>query len=294
MECGGPASATPPEAGDRLFDAILGSPSGVVFTDDDWDVTWQRITTSDGLVHLALPELLAELAAMADEVPPGDDPGWPFLLSAGERRSFTANTIFRDPARRKRDAEGALRVAPADAAPLGLVDGEAACLATQRGQAVVTIAVDYVMQPGHLARQRPRAGPRRGERALSGTGVAPNELTAGADRDPWAGTPWHKSVPARLAPIGHRAPSAPSGSRPQQPALDSKFADPSSNPMAVRVSSSWGAAGFSAQWVPYALEHEREWRRVRPLQRRTDAMGPYGAAGVVFVTNAWGATSARS
>ena len=26
------------------------------------------------------------------------------------------------------------------------------------------------------------------------TGVAPNELTAGEDRDPWAGTPWHKSV----------------------------------------------------------------------------------------------------
>ncbi len=30
------------------------------------------------------------------------------------------------------------------------------------------------------------------------TGVAPNELTASDDRDPWAGTPWHKSVPARV------------------------------------------------------------------------------------------------
>ena len=33
------------------------------------------------------------------------------------------------------------------------------------------------------------------------TGVAPNELTASDDRDPWAGTPWHKSVPARLEAI---------------------------------------------------------------------------------------------
>ena len=33
------------------------------------------------------------------------------------------------------------------------------------------------------------------------TGVAPNELTASKDRDPWAGTPWHKSVPARLEPV---------------------------------------------------------------------------------------------
>jgi hypothetical protein len=30
------------------------------------------------------------------------------------------------------------------------------------------------------------------------TGVAPNELTAAEDRDEWAGTPWHKHVPARV------------------------------------------------------------------------------------------------
>ena len=32
-------------------------------------------------------------------------------------------------------------------------------------------------------------------------GVAPNELTSVTDRDPIAGTPWHKSVPARLERI---------------------------------------------------------------------------------------------
>ena len=33
------------------------------------------------------------------------------------------------------------------------------------------------------------------------TGVSPNELTASDERDPWAGTPWHKSVRARLEPV---------------------------------------------------------------------------------------------
>ena len=33
-------------------------------------------------------------------------------------------------------------------------------------------------------------------------GVAPNELTAGEDRDWLAGTPWHKHVPARLEAVG--------------------------------------------------------------------------------------------
>jgi anaerobic selenocysteine-containing dehydrogenase len=187
-----------PAAGDRLFDAILDSPSGVVFTDDDWDVTWQRIATTDGLVHLAVPELLDELAALGADVPAGDDPAWPFLLSAGERRSFSANTILRDPAWRKRDADGALRVAPSDAASLGLVDGAAACLTTRRGQVVVTVALDDAMHPGHLALPNGLGLDHVDTDGRVRTGVAPNELTAAEDRDRWAGTPWHKSVPARL------------------------------------------------------------------------------------------------
>lgn len=189
------------EAGDRLFDAIIDSPSGVVFTDDTWDVTWQRITTDDGLVHVDIPELLEELADLTSETPPGDDAEWPLLLSAGERRSFTANTIFRDPAWRKKDTEGALRVSSVDAEKLGIADGSTARLTTRRSAAVVTVAVDDAMQAGHVALpnglglDHVEAGDRRQ------TGVAPNELTASDDRDPWAGTPWHKSVPARLEPV---------------------------------------------------------------------------------------------
>ena len=45
------------------------------------------------------------------------------MLSAGERRASTANTIFRDPTWRKRDADGALRVSVEDAGVLGLESG---------------------------------------------------------------------------------------------------------------------------------------------------------------------------
>ena len=54
-----------------------------MFTDDTWEATWQRMKTSDGLVHVDIPELLDELAGLADEAPPGDDPQWPLILSAG-------------------------------------------------------------------------------------------------------------------------------------------------------------------------------------------------------------------
>ena len=38
--------------------------------------------------------------------------------------------------------------------------------------------------------------PRRGQPRDNGRGT--NEFTASGDCDPWAATPWHKSVPARL------------------------------------------------------------------------------------------------
>jgi anaerobic selenocysteine-containing dehydrogenase len=187
-----------PEAGERLFDAILTGASGVVFTDDEADDLWRRVRTDDGRLHLAVAPLLDELRALADEVPPGDDPEWPFLLSAGERRSFTANTIMRDPDWRKRDTEGALRISQADAERLGLASGNKARVSTRRGSLVTTVEVLDAMQPGHISLPNGLGLDHPEGEARIVTGVAPNELTASEDRDPWAGTPWHKSVPARV------------------------------------------------------------------------------------------------
>src|SRR5438874_2435482 len=172
--------------------------SGVVCTDDAWEATWARIQTDDGLVHLDISELLDELVELRDATPPGDDPDWPLLLSAGERRSFTANTILRDPAWRKKDAGGSLRVSPADADRLGLVDGDTATLTRKRASVAVTVAVDDTVQSGHVSLPNGLRLDHVESGARHQTGVAPNELTASEDRDPWAGTPWHKTVPARL------------------------------------------------------------------------------------------------
>jgi anaerobic selenocysteine-containing dehydrogenase len=189
------------DAGEHLFDAIISRPSGVVFTVDDYDETLRRVQTDDGRVKLSIPELLGELEVLRTEVPPGDDPAWPFMLSAGERRSFTANTIIRDPSWRKLEADIALRVSLSDAARIGVVDGGQARLTTKRASAIVAVAVDEAMAPGHLALPNGLGLDHlEGEQRIR-TGVGPNEFTASEDRDPWVGTPWHKSIPARLEAI---------------------------------------------------------------------------------------------
>jgi anaerobic selenocysteine-containing dehydrogenase len=196
------AGYTGENPGEQLFDAILTSPSGVVFAVDEYDASWRRVRTPEGKLHLAIPELLAELPTLAGGDPGATSAEFPFVLSAGERRSSTANTIFRDPRWRKKDGDGALRVSPADALRLGLRDGGRARLTTKRGSVEAVVEVSAMMQPGHVSLPNglgctypDEAGrPRR-------PGVPPNELTASGDRDAIAGTPWHKHVPARLEAI---------------------------------------------------------------------------------------------
>jgi len=187
---------TPLDAAVALFEAILASRSGVVFAVDEWPDVLGRIATSDRKIHVALPDLLEEFDRRMRSTPGDDDDGFPFVLSAGERRSFTANTIIRDPAWRKKDGNGALRMNPDDAAALGVSDGDVVRLTTKRGSAVVSTEISDAMQRGHVALPNGMGLDRHGDGLLGG--VAPNELTCVEDRDAFVGTPWHKHVRARI------------------------------------------------------------------------------------------------
>jgi anaerobic selenocysteine-containing dehydrogenase len=191
-----PDARSPLDLASALFDTILDSPSGTVFAVDTWDEVRRRIKTPDKRLHLYLPDL-ADALRLALATPEAHDADFPFVLSAGERRSFTANTIIRDPEWRKKDPAGALRIHPDDAAPLGLTSGDRVRLTTRRDSVVVPVEVSDAMQRGHLS--LPNGLGLGYDDAV--TGIAPNELTDTADRDPFVGTPWHKRVPARLTAV---------------------------------------------------------------------------------------------
>jgi anaerobic selenocysteine-containing dehydrogenase len=188
--------------GDALFDAILARPEGVVITRDPYEISFERIQTDDGRIRLVIPELIEELVALVDEAPPAADEAYPFVLAAGERRTSTANTIYRDPAWRKKDRDGALRISPGDAARLGVDTGGRVRVTTRRGSALATVEVSDTLRDGHVTLPNGMGleyPDERGERTVYGT--PPNELTSGADRDWLAGTPWHKHVRARVEAV---------------------------------------------------------------------------------------------
>ena len=188
----------PMERGEALFDAILSQHSGLVFARDEYAESWSRLG-NEQKIRLDLPELLTELEVLGAGAADLTSQDYPFLLMAGERRDYSANTIYRDGDWRRKDPDGALRISPEDATRLGVDTGDQARITTKVGSALARVAVTPRMQAGHVS--LPNGFGLDNEDGKR-SGVAINELTSLDARDRFAGTPHHKIVPARIEAAG--------------------------------------------------------------------------------------------
>ena len=184
--------------GDQLFEAIRDRPEGVVFTEDRYSDAWNYIRHEDKKFHIAIPELIEEIRLLDTEEPCYTSDEFPFILSAGERRAFTANVIIRDPEWRRRDKGGSLRMSPQDAAGLAVDDGGLVRLTTESGTATTTVEISDMMQPGHVSLPNGMGVTYPGENGDTVVGVPLNTLTTVTRRDKFFGNPWHKNVPVRI------------------------------------------------------------------------------------------------
>jgi len=188
-----------PSLGNSLFEAMISNPDGVLFTRHEQDQAWDLLETIDSKIHIAIPEMLEEVKRLADSPSAYTSDKFPFVLAAGERRSFTANTIMRNPEWRKRDQEGTLRLSLGDAEQLGIDNGSRVRITTPGGSAVAVAEINETMMQGHISLPNGHGlsySPAGGEPEVFG--VPTNELTSTDWCDPIAKTPWHKHVPAQL------------------------------------------------------------------------------------------------
>ena len=187
------------ELGVNLFKALISSPSGVSICKEPHKASFSRIGHGDGKIQLFLEELLPELDALRTGFQSPTSEEFPFVLSCGERRDYTANGMYRDAEWRRKDKQGALRISPNDAQLLDLNTGDIVVLKTQHGKSEATIEVYEGMQAGHMS--IPNGGGLTNNMDSTNPeriGVATNELTSSAECDRIAGTPWHKHVPAAI------------------------------------------------------------------------------------------------
>jgi len=184
--------------GDALFDAVVGTRSGAAISAHDYSEVWSLIAHPDRKIRLAIPEMLDWLGKL-DPAAAAAPEDYPFVLAAGQRRMFNANQIFRDPAWRRDDPDGALLINADDLDALGASDGEWIAVRSPAGRLVVRCKADDSMRRGQLAlphgfgQDYPTED---GERLVNGPRI--NLLTDASYCDPIAGTPYHKNVPVRL------------------------------------------------------------------------------------------------
>lgn len=197
------------DLGEALFERLLESPSGAVFSTHQHDDTWSLVRHADRRVHLEIPEMLEALRALAAEAEEAEAADFPMVLIAGERRSYNANQIYRDPNWRKTDREGALHIHPDDARHLGLADGALAVCESSRSRIEVRVTLKDSLQPGVVTLPHGYGQEHPDEEGVRRpVGPVVNLLTDSRHRDPLTATPYHKHVRVRVgaAPLALQPP----------------------------------------------------------------------------------------
>ena len=192
--------------GNALFNEVIDSDKPVALATFDYQDTWAWMKTDDKKVHLYIQEMSEELGALREELAESGsavNEDYPFILMAGERRSYNANQIFRTPDWRKTDKDGAMRIHSDDLSRLRLEDGGKAVCRSKVGQVEVVLMKDDGVQPGMVTlphgygMQYTNA---EGEQKQNGPSI--NQLTDSHYCDPIAKTPYHKHVPVMIEAVG--------------------------------------------------------------------------------------------
>jgi len=95
-----------------------------------------------------------------------------------------------------------LWIHPEDAEKLKIANGDNVRVSTATGSAETYVEITEKQRQGTLAIPN-GLGIDYGESGnnMSRVGIAPNELTSTNDKDFFAGTPWHKFVPAKIEKV---------------------------------------------------------------------------------------------
>jgi len=188
--------------GEALFTKILNSKSGTLISEHTYEESWELIRHKDKKVHLEIPEMLQWLDDLPNKVQEETkrERKYPFNLIAGERRSYNANAIFRNPEWRKKDVEGVLKIHPEDAKKYDIESGDWIRCISKAGQINIKTWITDEVPLGTLSMPHGYgfSYPNHDEKT---TGAIVNILTSSDDCDPLAKTPYHKNVRVKIEKI---------------------------------------------------------------------------------------------
>jgi anaerobic selenocysteine-containing dehydrogenase len=189
-----------PHIGEEIFKAVLDHPEGLWIGKSDPDDNFSELSTEDKKINVYVPEMagwLSEIEPERERKALEPNPEYPFILSAGRHIPYNANTLMRNPAWNEGKRACTCIMNPADAETLGLKDKDMVRVTTEAGSVEIELEVTdrtcrrYVMIPHGF-------GLEYQEKTF---GANVNRLSSGANRDRFAGTPFHRHIPCRVEAV---------------------------------------------------------------------------------------------
>jgi len=183
-------------AGEELFRKILQESGGVKIGVVDPENNLSHLETPDRKIHIYIPEMQSWI----EEVYPAAEEArlinkeYPMILMSGNHMEMVANSNMRDPAWNEGRRACTMRIHPADAAELGIKDGETVFIETQAGSDKVEAEVIESSHRGQVVIPH-GFGLVHLEKVY---GININRLSAASHRDRIAATPLHRYVPCRV------------------------------------------------------------------------------------------------
>jgi anaerobic selenocysteine-containing dehydrogenase len=185
-----------PATSGELFKKILKEPGGVKIGVLDPEKNLSQLETPDRKIHIHFPEM----ESWVKEVQPAAEAArlvnreYPMILMSGNHMEMVANTNMRDPAWNEARRACTMRIHPADAAELGIKDGETAFIETEAGSDTVEAEITNACHRGQVVIPH-GFGLVHMEKVY---GVNVNRLASAKHRDRVAATPLHRYTPCRV------------------------------------------------------------------------------------------------
>ncbi len=185
-----------PDQGDRIFQAMLDNPQGLIAGRVNEGAPTDGVKTPSGKLEIYIPELEEEvktLSATSERDALRLPEGYPLILNAGRHMSYNANTLMRNPEWNRGKRACTVAINPSDAEALGLSEGQQVRVTTEAGSETGELEVTDQVRAGTVLI------PHGFGLIYDGDvyGINVNRLTKNTHRDP-LGTPLHRYVPCRL------------------------------------------------------------------------------------------------
>lgn len=180
----------------HLFEKILSNSSGTIISKHEYEEVWDLIRNKDKKVYLEIPEMFEAMQALKQE--PQESVDFPFILMAGERRGYNANQIYRNPAWRKTDPKGSLRMHPEDAQELAITAGAEVICESERGTIHVFVELDNSVRRKVVTLPNGYGFIYKGNKP---EGPELNMLTKSNHCEPFTKTPYHKYLRVKIRKI---------------------------------------------------------------------------------------------